>query len=52
MNFNRLILTNFKCLFNKNYQKFILKSELSLKMQSKIRIRFVKIHPISYLSRL
>jgi len=30
MIYNELILTFFKCLFNKNYQKFIPKSELHL----------------------
>lgn len=31
MNINSLILTKFKCLFNKNYQKKIPKSELKKK---------------------
>jgi hypothetical protein len=48
MNFNTLILTIFKCLFNKNYQKFILKNELSLKNTYKILTQMLRIWDINY----
>lgn len=35
MNINVLFLTKFKCLFNKIYQKMILKSELKRKYQKR-----------------